>query len=113
MRHLTIAVIAATLSSVAPASAAPPQRTQQIRGEGCVEPGPEARCLVVKDLKSGSFYNLIFKGLQPEIGSGVAFSGVPHNGVTTCMRGSPIDVQAWSRKDSLKCTQGTAPHKSR
>jgi hypothetical protein len=51
--------------------------------------------------------------MQPEIGSGVEFTGVAHNGLTTCMQGTPIDVQTWARKDSLKCTQGSSPRKWR
>ncbi len=112
MRHFTIAVIAAILfESFTPAVAAAPQRPQQIRGEGCVESGAEARCLTVKDLKSEKLYNVLIKGMQPEIGSGIVFSGIPHNGLTTCLQGTPVDVQTWARKDSLRCSQGLAPKK--
>jgi hypothetical protein len=88
--------------------AATPQKPPPIRGEGCVESGVEARCLLVKDVKNGTQYNLFVKGIQPVIGSGIEFSGVPHRGITTCMQGTSVDVVSWVRKD-LKCIGGTAP----
>ena len=109
MRLIGLVLLAARLSAVA----APPQKPQPVHGEGCVEPGAEARCLVVTDLKSGSLYSLFFKGMQPEIGSGIAFTGYPHRGVTTCMQGTAIDVQTWAPKDSLKCREKIPPAKQR
>jgi hypothetical protein len=108
MRLLAAAAIAVTLASSAMAGGGPPPKPPQIRGEGCVEPGVEARCLVVKDVRSGVQFDLFVKGVQPEIGSGIEFVGVPHHGMTTCMQGTAVDVQAWAHKN-LKCTQGTAP----
>jgi hypothetical protein len=109
MRLFPIALIATTLSVIA----GPPQKPPQIHGEGCVEPGAEARCLVVTDLKSGNLYTLLIKGMQPEIGSGIEFTGLPHKGVTTCMQGTAVDVQTWAHKDALKCSQTTPPMKWR
>ena len=108
MRLLAVAVIAGTLASSAIAYCGSPEKPPQIRGEGCVEPGVEARCLVVKDVRSGVLFNLFVKGVQPEIGSGIDFAGVPHRGMTTCTQGTAVDVMNWVHKD-LKCTQGTAP----
>jgi hypothetical protein len=108
MRLLILAAIAGTLASPAMAYSGPPEKPPQIHGEGCVEPGVEARCLVVKDVRSGELFNLFVKGVQPAIGSGIEFVGVPHHGMTTCMQGTAVDVQAWAHKN-LKCTQGTAP----
>ena len=108
MRLLAVAAIAGTLGSSTIVFGGPPEKPQQIRGEGCVEPGVETRCLVVKDVPSGAFFNLFVKGVQPEIGSGIVFIGVPHHGMTTCLQGTAVDVQSWAHKD-LKCTQGTAP----
>ena len=104
--------MAGAIVSTVGGNAVPPERSLQVRGEGCVEPGVETRCLVVKDVKTGSQFNLFVKGVQPEIGSGIEFMGVPHNGMTTCMGGTAIDVQSWVHKD-LKCTQGTAPKPKR
>jgi len=108
MRLLAVAAIAGTLASSAIAYSGSPAKPPQIRGEGCVEPGVEARCLIVKDVRSGVQFDLFVKGVQPEIGSGIEFVGVPHNGMTTCMQGTAVDVQAWAHRN-LKCTQGTAP----
>jgi hypothetical protein len=108
MRLLALATIAGTLTFSAIAYSGSPAKPQQIRGEGCVEPGVEARCLIVKDVRSGVQFDLFVKGVQPEIGSGIEFVGVPHNGMTTCMQGTAVDVQAWTHRN-LKCTQGTAP----
>ncbi|HEY1579809.1 MAG TPA: hypothetical protein VGF82_22310 [Terracidiphilus sp.] len=89
-------------------SFAAPPKLQQIHGEGCVEPGADARCLVVKDVRSGAQFDLFVKGVQPAIGSGIEFLGVPHHGVTICTQGIPVDVERWVHRD-LKCTQATAP----
>jgi len=114
MRPFAIALVLATVSAFCSLSIpAQAQKSQQVHGEGCVEPGAESRCLVVKDPKAGNLYILIIKGMQPEIGAGIEFSGVPHNGVTTCMQGTPIAVRTWARKDSLKCSQGAPPRKWR
>ena len=108
MRLLAVAAIAGTLASSEIAYSGPPAKPPLIRGEGRVEPGVEARCLIVKDVRSGVQFDLFVKGVQPEIGSGIEFVGVPHNGMTTCMQGTAVDVQAWAHRN-LKCTQGTAP----
>lgn len=108
MRLLRIAVATALIAVTGTAFAGVPQKPPQLRGEGCVEPGEESRCLMVKDVRSGVLFELFVKGVQPEIGSGVEFIGVPHHGVTTCMQGTAVDVQNWVHRD-LKCTQGTAP----
>jgi hypothetical protein len=112
MRPFAIALVLATISASC-CTIATAQKSQQVHGEGCVEPGAESRCLVVKDPKARNLYILIIKGMQPEIGAGIEFAGVPHNGVTTCMQGTPIAVRTWARKDSLKCSQGAPPRKWR
>ena len=103
---LACAIIAVAGSSIAFAGWS--EKSPQILGEGCVESGVEARCLVVKDVQSGALFNLSVKGVQPEIGSGIDFVGVVHHGMSTCMQGTAVDVLSWAHKD-LKCTQGTAP----
>jgi hypothetical protein len=107
MRQFLIAVIAVVFVAITALS----EKPQPIHGEGCVEPGVEAHCLVLTDLKSGNLYSLLIKGMQPEIGSGIEFTGLPHKGATACMQGSAIDVQTWTHKDSLKCRQPTPAKK--
>ena len=107
MRRLSVALTAGALvcSLVALAE---PQKPQRIRGMGCVEPGVETSCLVVKDIRTGALFELFVKGVQPAMGTGIEFIGNPHQGVTTCIQGTAVDVQTWVHRD-LKCTQGTAP----
>jgi hypothetical protein len=107
MRRLLRALLAPMLAGSFALQAQQPKHAQ-IRGEGCVVPGEETRCLVVKDIRNGAVFELFFKGIQPALGTGIEFSGVPHHGVTTCTQGAVLDVLNWVRKD-LKCTEGTAP----
>jgi hypothetical protein len=88
------------------ATAGPVPESNPITGQGCVEAGVEAKCLVVKDMKSGVIYGLLIKGTQPEVGTGIEFTGVPYDGMTVCMQGTPLSVTKWSRMDSLKCVPG-------
>lgn len=88
----------------------PPAKVVAVRGAGCIEPGIEARCFIVKDIKSSKLFNLIIRGIQPSPGEGVEFIGVLHSGPTSCMQGTPIDVTEWSRKDELNC-KPLAPRK--
>ena len=108
MRSLLTASLLFVLANCSFAFPGPQPKPVQIHGEGCVEPGVETRCLVVKDVRTGAIFELFFKGLQPAIGTGIEFSGTPHHGVTTCNRGTALDVLSWVHKD-LKCTEGTAP----
>ncbi len=98
------------MACIAAAAEAPPQKPKEVRGQGCIEPGIEARCLLLKDLKTAKIYNLIIKGLQPALGQGIEFVALPHGGPTPCMQGIALDVIAWERKDQLACKPG-APHK--
>ncbi len=88
-----------------------PPESKQVHAEGCVEPGVEAGCLIVKDRQSGKLYHVLIKGLRPQLGDGIEFTGVPHDGPTSCMQGIPLDVITWVDKSSLKCAQAEAPKK--
>lgn len=63
-----------------------------ITGSGCVEAGVEAGCLVLKDPKTGTLYNLFFQGTPPAINTAIRFTGKTHEGPTTCQQGTPVDV---------------------
>jgi hypothetical protein len=107
MRRLVMALTAMVLAGAAATAVAPPQeKPKEVHGAGCVEPGVEARCLVVKDVKSGTLYNVFFKEPRPQIGDGIEFTGVLYDGVTYCMQGAALKVTSWTKKDSLKCRQG-------
>ncbi len=110
MKRAVFAVAATVLAAAAvTAGAGPAPDSNVVRAEGCVQPGVETQCLVVKDVKSGKLYNVFIKDPKPAIGMGIEFTAVPFEGMTYCMQGIPVQVTNWSRKDSLKCTQGEAP----
>ena len=96
----------AMAASAATATAGPAPESKPVTGQGCVEAGVEAKCLVVKDLKSGVMYNLLIKGTQPAVGTGIEFTGVPYDGMTVCMQGAPLTVTKWAPIGSLKCVPG-------
>jgi hypothetical protein len=109
MKRVLLTVAAMILAGAATAfGASPAPEPKQVRAEGCVEAGVEMRCLVLKDVKSGKLYNLLFKEPRPNIGDGIEFTGVPFDGVTNCMQGIAVKVTDWARKDSLKCSHGEA-----
>jgi len=107
MKRLVLAMALITLTASAYAGQEP--KAKEVRGEGCVQSGVEARCLVLRDLRSGKLYNLLAKEPRPGVGEGIEFTGVPFEGVTYCMQGAAVEVTAWKHKDSLKCTEVSAP----
>jgi hypothetical protein len=94
---MTVLALAATTAAVAQ------EKPKEVHGAGCVQAGVEARCLVVKDVKSGTLYNIMIKEPRPAIGEGIEFSGTVHEGVTVCMEGVAVAVTSWTKKESLKC----------
>lgn len=106
MKRIALAMTVTMLAASAVTAAAnPAQDSNQVRAEGCVQPGVEMKCLVVKDLKSGKLYNVIIKEPQPPVGIGIEFTAVPFDGMTYCMQGIPVKVTSWTRNDALKCEQ--------
>lgn len=104
-----VSAFTALVLAAATVSAAPKKEAKkQIHGEGCVTVGVQPHCLMVRDLKSGRVYDLLFKGAPAPAGIGIEFTGVPHHGPTACMQGIPVDVTVWAHKKSLKCTPGQA-----
>lgn len=111
MKRLTLALAAATLACAVPGLAAQPQKPEEVHAQGCVEPGIQPHCLMMKDLKSGKLYNLLFKEMAPAVGDGIEVVGVLHSGPTACMQGVPLDVASWTHRNSLRCKPGPAPRK--
>jgi len=107
MKQMMFTVI--TLLGILATAVVAAQEPKPVKGQGCVAAGVEASCLVVKDVKTGVLYNLIFKGAKPDAGTGIEFTGVPRDMMTTCMQGTPLEVSNWSRVDSLKCPSSQAP----
>lgn len=86
---LALAVIPVT------AGAAPPADANQVKGQGCVQAGVTAGCLVVKDAQTGKLLNLLIKGAKPALDIGIDFVGAPFNGTTACMQGIPVQISTW------------------
>ena len=107
MKRTILAAMALAAAAVT-AAAGPAPEGKPVTGQGCVEAGVEAKCLVVRDVKSGVLYNLLIKGTQPEVGTGIEFTGAPFDGMTICMQGTPLNVTKWTRDNSLKCAPPAA-----
>ena len=102
---LATAIIPSSIS----AQLKPSQPGKQIIGRGCVEPGVEAKCLVVRDAKSNVLYNPIFdSGNEPQVGAAIRFEGTPHQGPTTCMQGTAVKVTKWT-PIQMKCEKPKDP----
>ncbi len=109
MKQIVCFLAAMTLiAGAAAAAAGPAPEAKPVTGQGCVEAGVEAKCLVVKDVKSGVLYNLRIKGTQPQVGMGIEFTGAPFDGMTICMQGTPLNVTKWTLDNSLKCSPPAA-----
>jgi hypothetical protein len=109
MKRIALVVLSIACSGIpALLNAAPASQPKTLHAEGCVVAGVENRCLLVKDLKTGVLLNVLIKDPKPKIGDGIEFTAVPHDGPTVCMQGAAVEVTAWSKKDSLKCSQSGA-----
>jgi len=101
----TLTVLLLTAAVAAPAADKP----KQVRAVGCVARGVEAGCMTLKDAKTGTLYNLLFKGPKPQADTGIQFTGTLHEGVTMCMQGAAVEVTQWQHADGLKCVKTEAP----
>ncbi|HEX8713810.1 MAG TPA: hypothetical protein VF730_18190 [Terracidiphilus sp.] len=90
------------------ATEAPQPTKDTVHAEGCVAAGVEAHCLVLRDLKSGHLYDLLFPAARPPVGLGIEFTGILHSGPTPCMQGIAVEVTTWTHKASIKCVPGQA-----
>lgn len=115
-RGKSLILAAAILAALIPGSlraAAQPSRKNAVQGEGCVRAGVESRCLVLRDIKTGHLYELIFKSEPPAVGLGIEFTGLLHPGPSACMQGTPVEVTSWAHKASIKCLPGQAGKRDR
>jgi hypothetical protein len=95
IQWLIIAALALPLSMAVQNAPKPEKPAKTVSGEGCVEAGVEAGCLVLKD--GSTLYNLFFTGKKPSLRMAIRFSGAIHEGPTTCMQGTPVDVKEWTQ----------------
>jgi hypothetical protein len=93
---LGLMVPTASFTQTGQARPAAPARARTISGSGCVEAGVEAGCLVLKDSKTHDLYNLFFAGKPPAINTAIRFTGTAHQGPTTCMQGTPVNVKKFT-----------------
>ena len=68
-----------------------------VSARGCVRAGVEAGCLVLKDGKTNTLYNLYFTGKAPDVDTMISFDGELRGGVTHCMQGTAVTVTNWER----------------
>jgi hypothetical protein len=86
-----------------------PPRSKKVSASGCVEQGVEAGCLIVRSAKDDKIYNVLFgDGKKPNAGAGIAFEGVEHNGPTTCMQGTAVEVRQW-QPVKMECSKHGQP----
>jgi hypothetical protein len=72
-------------------------QAEVIKAEGCVQPGVEAGCLILKTFNGKQSYNVFFHdGKKPAAGRAISFEGVEHRGPATCMQRTPVDVEKWA-----------------
>jgi len=110
MNRLYLAAFALMAFPAAAQTTPPPQQpSPEIHAQGCVEPGVELRCLVLKDTATNTLYNLIVKGDRPSVGAAIEFTGAPFQGMTYCMQGTPVEVLHWEIKSSLQCPAKAKP----
>ena len=89
----------------------PQPEPKKVHGEGCVEAGVDARCLVVRDVRAGKLYNIVVGDPRPSPGEGIEFTGTLRTGANICMQGAAVEVERWARKDTIKCRHTPAPRK--
>ncbi len=80
----------------------------QVHGTGCVSPGVENGCTMLKDGKTGDVYTLFFAADAPPPYTGISFDASPHQGMTTCMQGKALDVSKWT-KVKMRCKKTKNP----
>jgi hypothetical protein len=109
MKAIIFTALALAFATAAAQAPNPPRPPKPVRGQGCIQTDTKARCLLVKDIRTGILYDLLIRGVQPKLGSGIDFTGIPHKGATYCMQGIALDVSSWREDDSLKCVPVRTP----
>jgi hypothetical protein len=98
----------------ASAAATPEPAKNAVRAEGCVRAGVQPHCVVLRDLKTGRLYDLLFRiTARPPVGLGIEFTGVLRPEPSSCMQGTAVEVTAWAHKASIQCSPGQAGKRGR
>lgn len=112
LRNCFLALMLLTCAVAPSQKQTTPSEAKKITGSGCVEPGVETKCFMVKDIKTNELYNVIFAaGKEAELGTAIRFEGTPHDGPTTCMQGKAVKVTKWTpvKMQCEKPKQGEPP----
>jgi len=97
MQKLFVAGLLA-LAFVAPASVTPSVADEPIKVTGCVAPGVEAKCLVLRTTTSKT-YDITAAKPAPAPGTfGEVDGTLKTEGVTTCQQGPAINPATWAEK---------------
>jgi len=95
---LAALALAGTGAQAQTSSREAPAPPRQIKASGCTQAGVESSCVVLEDFKDKKLYNLFFPaGKQAGPGVAISFTGAEHQGMTTCMQGTAVDVIQWKR----------------
>ena len=78
-----------------------PAMAADISITGCVEPGIEAGCLLIKD--AGTIYNVTHAKPTPQAGQHGTVSGTLSEGVDYCQAGMIIDPAVWTPEAGKSC----------
>jgi len=85
---------------------------EPVHATGCVEQGVEAGCLVLKDVKTKTEYDLKFDDKPASVGTAITFDGVSHSGeVDGCQQGKIVHVQKWTHI-RMHCPRSKAKKKA-
>src|SRR2546426_228862 len=77
-------------------------KSETVKGSGCVRPGVEAGCLVLKDFNDAKKqYSLHFPpDKKPDPGTAISFEGTKLDS-DICMQGLPVTVTKWTRLKTI------------
>jgi hypothetical protein len=94
--------VAVMLTPLAFGQSPPPATTPVIvKGRGCVEPGVQKGCLVLRDSKTKKMFNLFFKGTSAAVHTAISFEATENNNSNICMQGQAVDVTKWTQLKML------------
>ena len=107
----TIFAAMALIAAAATATAGQAPEAKPVHGQGCVQAGVEARCLVVTGCEERHAVQPDHQGSAARhVGIGIDFTGVPFNGMSICMQGVLLEVTNWTPDTSLKCAPVQTPN---
>ena len=105
MKYVNAAASIACLLMAAGAVLAQDKKAgESVKGEGCVEAGVTAGCLIV-NAKDKKTYNLFFTGNKPAVGKAITFEGAVSGDPNICQQGTAVKVSTW-KETKMACPPG-------